>query len=153
MKISLNWLRDYVDFSGSGNDLADLLTFAGVEVASVTTRGAAIDKVILPATTVKLVALPPTTVFGQTVALTATVRPIAGGSAKPGGLVTFRDGDCVLGTAALVNGVATLKVPRLSVGTQRLTASYAGNGAFAASEASPINVIVWPARHGVVRRR
>ena len=114
---------------------------------------AAIDKVILPATTVKLVALPPTTVFGQTVALTATVRPIAGGSAKPGGLVTFRDGDCVLGTAALVNGVATLKVPRLSVGTQRLTASYAGNGAFAASEASPINVIVWPARHGVVRRR
>ena len=43
---------------------------------------ATIDQVILPATTVKLIALTPTAVFGQTVALTATVTPTAGGSAS-----------------------------------------------------------------------
>src|SRR3989442_996619 len=47
MKISLSWLRDYVDFSGAGNALADLLTRAGVEVEAVTSRGAAIDNVVV----------------------------------------------------------------------------------------------------------
>ena len=32
MKISLNWLLEYVDFAGSPADLAELLTMAGVEV-------------------------------------------------------------------------------------------------------------------------
>jgi phenylalanyl-tRNA synthetase beta chain len=35
MKISLNWLKDYVDYSGSAQQLADLLTCAGLNLESV----------------------------------------------------------------------------------------------------------------------
>ncbi len=49
MKLSLKWLRDYVDYQGSPDELAHLLTFAGVEVEGVHTRGAAIDQVVVAA--------------------------------------------------------------------------------------------------------
>lgn len=47
MKVSLNWLREFVAFSQDAHALADLLTRAGVEVESIETRGAAIDKVVV----------------------------------------------------------------------------------------------------------
>ena len=47
MKISLNWLREYVDYDGSPDALAELLTMAGVEVEGVETRGANFDKVVV----------------------------------------------------------------------------------------------------------
>jgi phenylalanyl-tRNA synthetase beta chain len=47
MKVSLNWLRDYVDFDGTPAALAELLTMAGVEVEGVETRGVNIDKVVV----------------------------------------------------------------------------------------------------------
>ncbi|MDP9292306.1 MAG: phenylalanine--tRNA ligase subunit beta, partial [Verrucomicrobiota bacterium] len=47
MKVSLNWLREFVDFSQDANALAEQLTRAGVEVESIETRGAAIDKVLV----------------------------------------------------------------------------------------------------------
>lgn len=47
MKTSLNWLRDYVDFDGTPADLAERLTFAGVEVEGVETRGVQLDKVVV----------------------------------------------------------------------------------------------------------
>ncbi len=47
MKVSLNWLREYVDFSGDAQALAELLTLAGVEVEGIETRGVAIDKVVV----------------------------------------------------------------------------------------------------------
>ncbi len=47
MKISLNWLRDYVDYDGTPDALAELLTMAGVEVEGVETRGANFDKVVV----------------------------------------------------------------------------------------------------------
>ena len=37
MKISLNWLRDYIAWSDSVAELEDLLTRAGIKVESVTT--------------------------------------------------------------------------------------------------------------------
>ncbi len=39
MKISLNWLREYVDYDGTPEALAELLTMAGVEVEGIETRG------------------------------------------------------------------------------------------------------------------
>src|SRR6478735_5164145 len=47
MKVSLNWLREYIDFSGDAKALAELLTMAGVEVEGIETRGVAIDKVVV----------------------------------------------------------------------------------------------------------
>ena len=47
MKISLNWLRDYVDWNGSVEELDDLLTRAGVKVESVTARGSDFPKVVV----------------------------------------------------------------------------------------------------------
>lgn len=47
MKVSLNWLREFVDFPGDAAALSELLTMSGVEVEGVEERGAAIDNVIV----------------------------------------------------------------------------------------------------------
>ena len=53
--------------------------------------------------------------FGQTTTLKATVAVLSPGFGKANGKVTFKDGATVLGTAEVVNGVATLGV-KLSTG-------------------------------------
>src|SRR5213082_3439619 len=47
MKFSVNWLREFVDLPKDPEDIADLLTRAGVETENIETRGAKIDKVIV----------------------------------------------------------------------------------------------------------
>ncbi len=47
MKVSLNWLREYVDYDGTPDALAELLTMAGVEVEHIETRGLSLDKVVV----------------------------------------------------------------------------------------------------------
>ncbi|MCB1229214.1 MAG: phenylalanine--tRNA ligase subunit beta [Verrucomicrobiae bacterium] len=48
MNVSLNWLRDHVDFdSYSIQELDDLLTFAGIEVEGVQTRGVDLDHLVV----------------------------------------------------------------------------------------------------------
>ena len=47
MKFSINWLREFVDLPESPEEIADLLTRAGVETENIETRGAKIDKVIV----------------------------------------------------------------------------------------------------------
>ncbi len=47
MKISLNWLREYVDYDGIPDALAELLTMSGVEVEGVETRGANFARVVV----------------------------------------------------------------------------------------------------------
>src|SRR5437762_8828174 len=47
MKFSVNWLREFVDLPEKPEDIADLLTRAGVETQNIETRGARIDKVIV----------------------------------------------------------------------------------------------------------
>ena len=55
--------------------------------------------------------------------LTATITGFS-----PGGLVTFTDGNQVVGTATAVNGVATLATNQLKKGKRQLGATYAGDG-------------------------
>src|SRR5881628_3195619 len=47
MKFSVNWLREFVDLPEDPEEIADLLTRAGVETKNVETRGAKIDNVIV----------------------------------------------------------------------------------------------------------
>src|SRR5436309_1407324 len=47
MKFSVNWLREFVDLPENPEEIADLLTRAGVETQNIETRGAKIDKVIV----------------------------------------------------------------------------------------------------------
>lgn len=47
MKFSVNWLREFVDLPDKIDNLAELLTLAGVEIEAIEERGAKIDKVIV----------------------------------------------------------------------------------------------------------
>src|SRR5213082_851127 len=47
MKFSVNWLREFVDLPENPEEIADLLTRAGVETQNIETRGAKIDKVFV----------------------------------------------------------------------------------------------------------
>src|SRR5881392_3300601 len=47
MKFSVNWLREFVDLPKNPEEIADLLTRAGVETENIETRGAKVDKVIV----------------------------------------------------------------------------------------------------------
>src|SRR5436309_3104380 len=47
MKFSVNWLREFVDLPENPEEIADLLTRAGVETQNIETRGAKNDKVIV----------------------------------------------------------------------------------------------------------
>ncbi|MGC2628281.1 MAG: phenylalanine--tRNA ligase subunit beta [Candidatus Udaeobacter sp.] len=47
MKFSVNWLHEFVDLPKSAEDIAELLTRAGIEIKKIEMRGANIDKVIV----------------------------------------------------------------------------------------------------------
>src|SRR3989440_2006725 len=47
MKFSVNWLREFVDLPKNAEEIAELLTRAGVETENIETRGAKIDKVVV----------------------------------------------------------------------------------------------------------
>ena len=83
------------------------------------------DLAALTATSTAIGAAPSSTVYGQSVTLTATVA--AQGSTTPtGGTVTFTSGTTTLGSASLVAGTATLATTLLPAGTDQVTASYDG---------------------------
>ena len=46
MKFSVNWLREFIDLPNNPEEIAELLTRAGVETKNIETRGAKVDKVI-----------------------------------------------------------------------------------------------------------
>src|SRR5438477_900678 len=47
MKFSVNWLREFVDLPGKIEDLAELLTLAGIEIEAIEQRGADFEQVIV----------------------------------------------------------------------------------------------------------
>jgi hypothetical protein len=68
--------------------------------------------------------------------LTATVRAKAPGAGTPTGTVTFRVGGDEVGTAELVDGVATLKESVPSGLVRQVAAAYAGDTSFTGSSSS-----------------
>jgi phenylalanyl-tRNA synthetase beta chain len=47
MKFSVNWLREFVDLPPSVDELADVLTMAGIEIEGIEKRGANFDNVVV----------------------------------------------------------------------------------------------------------
>src|SRR5881398_3887486 len=47
MKFSVNWLREFVDLPEDPEEIAELLTRAGIETKNIETRGAKIDNVVV----------------------------------------------------------------------------------------------------------
>jgi hypothetical protein len=74
---------------------------------------------------------------GQPVVLSALVQPLAPGT-TPTGTVQFKEGNAVLGTAAIANGLASISINTLTVGQHSIAATYPGNATFAASTSSPV---------------
>jgi hypothetical protein len=76
---------------------------------------------------------------GEGVTFTAAVTRADGGSGKPGGEVTFRDGSATIGTATLdAAGQATLSKSDLGVGDHSITVVYAGDERYVASESAAV---------------
>jgi phenylalanyl-tRNA synthetase beta chain len=46
MKFTLNWLKDYIDFDLSPEELSDRLTMAGLEVEDVIYQGKGLDNIV-----------------------------------------------------------------------------------------------------------
>jgi hypothetical protein len=93
---------------------------------------------VLPATTTGLAASSSTTLFGQSVTLTATIKRVSG-AGVPTGVVTFKSNGVAIGTGALNTlGVATLSTSKLAVGADKVTASYGGSSAYAASTSATL---------------
>ena len=73
--------------------------------------------------------------------VTATVKATSGTTA-PSGSITFYNGGTVLGTGTLSSGVASITTSTLPIGTDSLTAVYAGTSTFNASTSSTVDVTV-----------
>ena len=82
-----------------------------------------------------------TSVFGQSVTLTATITPQF--AAIPAGTVEFYDGATLLGSGTLDGaGMATLSLSSFSVATHSITAKYLGQGVVIGSTSSAISQVV-----------
>jgi len=89
--------------------------------------------------TVALTATPSTATIGTAIALKATVASSAG---TPTGTVFFMDGTNILGSAALVSGVASYSATALAVGSHSITARYSGDSNFVALNSSAQTVTI-----------
>ncbi len=75
-------------------------------------------------------------VHGQQVTFTATVSAVAPASGTPTGDVDFFDGNTLLDSVELQNGVATYYISTLAIGTHTITAEYEGDADFTDSSDS-----------------
>ena len=74
--------------------------------------------------------------FGASVILTATVTSGATGT------VSFHDGATEIGSGTISNGMATLTIGSLSVGTHSITAQYVGDGNYNTSVSTALSQVV-----------
>jgi hypothetical protein len=89
-------------------------------------------------TSTGLTSSPNPAIYGESVALTATVSISGAGAGTPTGIVSFMDGSALLGESPLDgSGVAWLAIGTLGGGTHVITATYQGDASFAVS-ASPV---------------
>lgn len=101
----------------------------------------ALTQVVSPATTTTIASTSTSLTFGESVTLTATVASVDG-TGTPTGDVIFMAGTTPVGTANVINGVATLTTTTLPGGVNSITAQYQGNASFGGSNSTPLTVTV-----------
>jgi hypothetical protein len=111
---------------GSGSVTLAIIRADPIRAATMTTLGIA----------------PNPGVVGEPVTLTASVAPTSGVAS---GEVAFFDEATLLGTASLVNGVATLQTSALALGSHRLLAAFAGSSGFLPSTSAAVPLTINPA--------
>jgi hypothetical protein len=94
-----------------------------------------VQKIHARATTTSIVAVPNPAGVAQPVTFTATVSGIPSSGEIPTGMVTFRDGEAVIGQLALntLTGSASITTATLVSGGHTISATYASDTRFAAS--------------------
>jgi uncharacterized membrane protein len=75
------------------------------------------------------------------VTFTATVAASVIGAGLPTGSVTFQNGSTTLGTASLVNGVATFGSSTLPIGKDNIVAAYSGDVSFNSNSATLVQTV------------
>jgi hypothetical protein len=83
----------------------------------------------------------PTSVSGEAIELTVTIRAHSPGTSKPTGHVIFKRGTKVLGTEPLEDGIAVLEIDDLPAGAHTIQAVYVPDPPFSASTASCTHTI------------
>jgi hypothetical protein len=80
--------------------------------------------------------------YGQSVMFTATVAP-ASGTGTPTGIVSFKDGNTLLGSSTLnASGVANFSIASLTGGQHSVTAVYGGDATFSGSTSTVLTQAV-----------
>ena len=130
--------------NGTFNNLAEGAdtTFSG-QPYQITYAGSSSHSVVLThlnASSTSLKSSASSSVFGQSITLTATVTGT--GTVAPSGTVNFLVGTNSVGSGALSAGVATINTGALPVGTDAVTAVYSGDSTNAPSTSAPVTVTV-----------
>jgi uncharacterized repeat protein (TIGR01451 family) len=90
-----------------------------------------------------------TGITGDVVQFVVSVAHPPGTGAGPTGLVTLHDGATDLGSAPIdAGGITTFTIPNLGLGSHAITASYAGDDRYEASDAAAVTVRIDPAPQG-----
>jgi autotransporter-associated beta strand protein len=123
-------------------------SYSGDALDAPSDSAAVIQAVNPDSTQTVLVAAADPAVYGQSVALTATVSVLDPGAGTPTGTVTFLDGSTALGTVALdANGMATLTTSILDVGDHPITAVYSGDSNDVTSTSVEVDQVVQNTTH------
>jgi hypothetical protein len=83
--------------------------------------------------------------LGAPVTFTATVAAVLPGAGTPSGTVTFMDGSTTLGSGKLSNGSASLTTANVPLGSNSITAVYAGDNNFTGRTSTALSQTVTPA--------
>jgi hypothetical protein len=123
-----------VDVSGGGVGTHALKAVLRSSDFPASTSAVVTETVNRASTAVTLASSANPAVTGQSVTFTATVSVVAPGAGTPTGTVTFKDGNVVLGTVAvLADGTAPLTTSFAATGGHAITAVYNGDPNFTGS--------------------
>ena len=122
--------------------------YGGDSTFTGSTSGVLVETVNKPNTTAVATSSLNSSIFGQSVTLTASVTVAAPGSGTPTGTVTFLDGSSTLATVVLATGTASFSTSNLNVSgsPHSITVVYGGDANFMGSTSGSAAVTVSQAR-------